>query len=359
MTGRLSSSSMHAHHLHHRGDHVGVHASKASPTKTEPAPEKPVHITPQHRGVKLDTTGIPTEIRRDYLHDYYVIVSPNRGKRPFDTWTDEHHLVETANSPKLDQGKEVFSLQGEQGSWQVKVVENKFPALTPMNPEAYGMQEIVIDTPLSNRLFASLSQTQIKRVLQTFQERLGALKQQKAINYVSIFHNDGYSAGASLAHAHSQIFALPVVPPKIVAEASTIEQYFTQKGSDPFDDIIAFEQNAGSRIIWENERFIAFCPYASQWPFEAWILPKQPITSFTQFRPSEVGEVADILKKITGHLCSHQISYNFYLEEGVSPHHRFALKICGRSIIWGGLEVASGIIINTVPPESAAKWYKS
>lgn len=357
MNGRPSSSTrLHARDLHPRNDHLRLRKPEVS--TEEPNAPRLNKINPQHHGIKLNIEGIETEIRRDYLHDYYVIVAPNRGKRPFDTLTDEHRLVETANSPKLDQSDSVFSLQDERGAWQVKVVENKFPALTPMNPEAYGMQEIVIDTPLSNRSLASLSSKQITRVLQVFQERIGVLSKQKAISYVSVFHNDGYSAGASLAHAHSQIFALPVVPPKIAAESITIEQYFAQKSSDPFDDIIAYEQKTAKRIIWQNDRFIAFCPYASQWPFEAWILPKGPVTTFAQFNPSELAEIAETLKRITGHLCTHHLSYNFYLEEGVSPHHRFALKICGRSNIWGGLEVGTGIIINTVPPESAAKWYK-
>ncbi|MBI2798313.1 galactose-1-phosphate uridylyltransferase [Candidatus Saccharibacteria bacterium] len=353
MNNKSAVGAKHARQVHHRS---AVSVNSDRPNDGNSNPQK---LNPQHSGIKLDTAGIATEIRRDYLHEYYVIIAPNRGKRPFDTRIEEHKLIETANSPKLHLEKKVFDLNDEHGSWQVRVVENKFPALTPMNPQAYGMQEIVIDTPLGNRPLSSLSVNQITKVMQVFQERIGVLKNQKAIEYVSVFHNDGYSAGASLAHAHSQIFAIPVMPPKLTIESQTIEQYFTQKNSDPFNDIIAYEQNAAERIIWENDKFIAFCPYASQWPFEAWIMPKTPVTSFTQFSQDDLRTTAEILKKLMGRLCPHLISFNFYLEEGISEHHRFVLKVTGRSIIWGGFEVATGMIINTVPPESAAKWYKA
>lgn len=355
MNNQPAGQAKHARHLHNRGG-SSIKAINSSASPNAPALHR---LNPQHSGIKLDTRGIATEIRRDYLHEYYVIIAPNRGRRPFDTTIEEHRLIETANSPKLQNEKKVFDLNDEHGHWQVRVVENKYPALTPMNPQAYGMQEIVVDTPLGNRPLATLSPKQITRVLQVFQERIGVLKNQKAIEYVCVFHNDGFSAGASLAHAHSQIFAIPVIPPKLSSESETAEQYFTQKGSDPFDDIIDYEAKANKRIIWQNDNFIAFCPYASQWPFEAWIMPKSPVSSFTQFSQEELKQIANGIKPIIGRLCSHKISYNFYLEEGVSAHHRFILKICGRSIVWGGFEVATGMIINTVPPESAAKWYSS
>lgn len=318
-----------------------------------------VRITPQHQGIKLNLEGIETELRRDYLHEYYVIISPNRSKRPFDTTTEERRLTETAQSPKLDDQPSTYTIEDEHHNWLVKVVGNKYPSLTPMNPQAYGMQEIIIDTPLSNKTLASLSRKQLSRVLTAFSARIASLGKQDAIEYVIGFHNDGYSAGASLAHAHSQIFALPMVPPKIQAESKRVEDYFAQKKTDPFEDIISYEKNANKRIVEENDKFIAFCPFAPRWPFELWIIPKRGASSITEFYADELEQLAGMLKHAISKLCNHNLSYNFYLEEGISEHHRFALKICGRTGIWGGFEVSTDMIINTVPPESAAEWYRS
>lgn len=348
MTGRQMKPPVHASRMHqnlsHHIDDQGITA--------------PVHITPQHQGIKLDISDVETELRRDYLHNYYVIISPNRARRPFDTTTEERHLVETLHSPKLDDQPSVFSIDDDHHNWLVKVVSNKYPSLTPMNPQAYGMQEIIIDTPLSNRALASLSTQQISKVLAAFSARIASLSKQDAIEYVIGFHNDGYSAGASLAHAHSQIMALPLVPPKIQAEANSVEDYFTEKKSDPYEDIINYEQSADKRIIEETDNFISFCPFAPRWPFEVWIMPKRAAVSITEFYADELNTLANMLKNVIGKLCRHNLSYNFYLEEGVSPHHRFVLKICGRTGIWGGFEVGTDIIINSVAPESAAKWYR-
>ncbi len=317
------------------------------------------HITPQHRGINLNTHGIETEIRRDYLHENLVIIAPNRGKRPYDTKDSGDVLIETAQSPRLDRNVDVCQMNDNNGNWVVKVVENKFPSLSPDNPKAYGKQEIVIDTPLASTPFSKLDEKQIINVLHIYQKRTEDLLSQNGIEYVLVFRNDGYEAGASLGHAHSQIFALPLVPQKFKRESEIVEAYFLENKRDPYDDILAYEKRTKSRILFENDHFLVFCPYASQWPFEIWMLPKRAVTTLNDLTQAEITTLAGSLKRYLKKLTRHKISFNLYLENGVSPHHRFCLKVCGRSNTWGGFEVASGIVINTVPPESAAIWYRS
>jgi len=316
------------------------------------------HIAPQHRGIDLDTRGIETEVRRDYLYDNLVIIAPNRGKRPYDTRDGGHMLIETASSPRLDRNVGVSELKDANGDWIVKVVENKFPSLTSDNPQAYGKQEIVIDTPLASTPFSHLSIEQITNVLKVYQQRTEKLLNQNGIEYVLVFRNDGYESGASLAHAHSQIFALPVVPQKFQHESELIDKYIENNHRNPFDDIIGYEKRSKKRVVCEDDEFLVFCPYASQWPFELWILPKKQITVSTELDNNQLKSIAKYLKQYLKKLNQHKISFNIYLENGINANHRFCIKICGRSNVWGGFELATGIVINTVPPESAAKWFK-
>ncbi len=312
----------------------------------------------QCKPIILDIEGVETEIRRDYLFDEYVIVSPGRGKRPYDTSKNRHPLIETADSPNLDKEKGVYSIK-QGGDWLVKVVKNRFPALTMDNPKSHGIQELVIDTPLANVPFARLRLAQIGRVLKAYQMRTANLLNKEGIAYVLIFRNDGFEAGASLAHAHSQIFALPIIPKRFQDHSDHIEQYFIDKKKEPIDDIISFERNQKQRIVAEDEHFFVICPYASQYPFEAWLIPKQQIQRFDKFNAAQIESCAHQLKHLTQKLTGAQISYNFFIENGVSPHHRCIIKLYGRSNIWGGFEVSTGMVINTVPPESAAAWYRS
>ena len=301
-----------------------------------------------------------TEIRRDYIHDYYVFIAPKRRGRPYDTSQHDHPLIETADSPRLDLQPSTYEMTGTDGQWLVKVVANKYPALSIYNHQAYGIQEIVIDTPLTNTAFGEFSVEQIENVLLTYRQRSMSLKQKAHINYVSIFRNDGYEAGASLAHAHSQIIALPFIPPLISQESRTIEDFFTTKSRDPYDDIIKFEQESKVRIISECQTWICFSPYAPRWQMEAWIIPKRNVIHLEDVTEAEITSLAPHLKQLTARLTNHSINYNLAVEQGVSAHQRLAFKLRGRNVVspQGGFELATDVIINVIPPEASARWYR-
>jgi len=300
------------------------------------------------------------EIRKDYLFDYYVLIAPKRHSRPFDHNKVEDELIETDASPKLWEQTQVMTIKDDQGQWRVMTVENKFPSLNLNQPKAYGKQEILIDTPRASVQLGELDSDQIVTVLKGYQQRLTELKKVANIKYVLVFKNEGRAAGASLAHSHSQIFALPLIPDKFVREAKTIEDYAIEHNKDPYDLIIDFEKRSKVRIIDENESFLTFCPYAPMWDMETWILPKKRVRSLTQLSNAELGMIATQFQRILGKLCESGVAYNFYLEEGISDHHRFCIKIRGRDVVspWGGFEVATGMKINTIPPEAAAAWLR-
>ena len=312
---------------------------------------------------KLDLHVEPAdpEIRKDYLHDYFVLIAPKRHSRPFDHNKIEDELIETAASPKLWEQTQVMSIKNDKGQWRVMVVENKFPSLTLDQPKAYGKQEILIDTPQASIQLGELDLDQIKTVLKGYAQRITDLKKVHDIKYVLVFKNEGRAAGASLAHAHTQIFGLPIVPDKFVEEAKTVQNYVIEHNADPYDKIIEFEQKQKVRIIEDGQQLITFCPYAPLWDMETWILPKRAVRSITELNDAELEAVAKQFQKLLGKLCEYGVSYNFYLEEGVSEHHRFCIKIRGRDVVspMGGFEVATGMRINTIPPEASANWFRN
>lgn len=317
---------------------------------------------PSHdRTLDLNTEGMPTELRRDYIHGYYVLVAPKRQNRPFDTRSHKPAtLVETAQSPRLDLQTTSYERLGPDGDWVTKVVENKYPALSLDNPQAFGKQELVIDTPLRNVAFGELPVAQIEEILLTYQQRAIKLLEVSHISYVAIFRNDGAGAGASLAHAHSQIMALPFIPPKVVREADSIDAYRSKHDEDPFEMIIKLEQENNKRTIQETSGWLSFTPYASPWQMEAWIMPKRPISTLAEATEDELRELAKHLLDIVRQLTDMNIDYNLAIEQGCRPSQRLILKIRGRSVLSprGGLEVMTDIIVNAIPPEAAADWYR-
>lgn len=335
-------------------------ASKAS-SMAAVQPPQPPQRTAAHHGIEIEIPGdMRSVMRKDYFTDSYVIISPKRNQRPLDFNNPGSTLTETATSPRLDLQDHIDGIYDRQGHWKTLVVDNKYPALTLDNPLAFGKQEMIIDTPQANTPMGKLDRGQLALVFQTYQKRTEALLKIAGIKYVVVFKNDGVRAGASLAHAHSQIFATPLIPTKVARISAAVEQYFHKTNKPPYDTVIEFERSQKSRVISENEHFITFCPFAPRWPLDVWIVPLKHYTSLTELTKRELDGLAASLHQIVAKLTRHHIDYNFYLENGVSPNHRFALKLQARSINWwAGFEMATDIAINPIPPELAAQWYRS
>lgn len=329
--------------------------AKKPPKKTvraKPAPKPATQILP---------TGVSasSEIRKHYFLNRYVIIAPKRNLRPdsFDG-TKTQHKSDTIwpgiNDPAL------FELKSAAGGWDVKVIGNLYPALSPDNKKAFGHQEVVVETPDPKREFSELPQEHIEKILGVFHIRLQVLRTAAGIKYVSIFKNDGPKAGASIAHAHSQIIALPIIPPQIQHEAETLKEYRGLHGTCAYCDAISWERQQKVRMIYEDKNVAAFSPFAGSAPFGLWLIPKRHVSTFTELEPGERRSLAIVLKSATSRLDQSQFSYNFFLHEGVDGYdHHFVLKIEPRIAIFAGLELSTGIIVNPVPPEYAALWYKN
>ena len=298
-------------------------------------------------------------MRKDYFTDAYVMIAPKRHLRPSDFAGSERRLIETADSPRLDLQTEIDSIRDRQGNWLTRVVDNKFPALTLDNPLAFGKQELVIDTPVANLPLGKVGREQLLVVLRTYQKRWRALSKIRGVKYVTIFKNDGVRAGASLAHSHSQIFATALIPTKVARISQAAEKYFQKHGKNPYATLIDFELREKERVISQNDSVVTICPFAARWPLDTWILPRHQIGSLDEMDDAQLGALADALYPLIEKLTRYQIDYNFYLENAVSPNHRFAIKLQARSLNWwAGFEIASEMAINPIPPEIAAAWYR-
>jgi UDPglucose--hexose-1-phosphate uridylyltransferase len=243
--------------------------------------------------------------------------------------------------------------------WRVKVVANAFPALSMDNAKALGRQELVINTPDHDLEFSDLPLSHIEEVFEAYSRRLTALKQLPHVRYVLIFKNDGPKAGASVPHAHCQIYALPLIPPQVEEEADAMNHYWADHKTCAYCDVITWETGQKVRVIASDKYFIAVAPYASNYTFEAWVLPRRHINEFSQLHASELHSLAVIMKKISATLDSNNISFNYLLQESLpGQDHHFVLKVEPRTTIWAGAEMGTGIIINPVTPEYAALWYK-
>ncbi|TSC95454.1 MAG: UDPglucose--hexose-1-phosphate uridylyltransferase [Parcubacteria group bacterium Athens1014_10] len=199
-----------------------------------------------------------SEIRKDYFLNKYVIITPQRAKRPRDL-KEESILEPKVPCPFCEEGveKELLIKTYNGGkNFLAKVLRNKFPVVIEDNSEAYGKQEVIIETPKHGLEFADLSISQIKRIVEVYIDRTKVIGNDKKIEYILVFKNDGGKAGASIFHAHSQIFASQVLPPDVLSELQQMHNYQTEKGACPYCEIIKKEEKS-PRKIFSNKEVVA------------------------------------------------------------------------------------------------------
>ena len=178
------------------------------------------------------------------------------------------------------------------------------------------------------------------------------------IKHVIIFKNEGGKAGASISHSHSQVIALPILPPQVEHEAKAYNKYRLENSTCPYCDIIDKETDK-PRVVWQDENLFVLSPYASNSPYGVWLLPKRHVCLISDLTRSEKESIAIALKMVLGKLDEFGISYNYFIENAVNNEdYHMHIKIAPRPNIWAGLELGTGIVINPISPEFATKIYR-
>lgn len=299
-----------------------------------------------------------SEIRHDYFLNKYVIITPSRKKRPRET--EAFAAGKTTGCPfcpgKVDKSLVVkaYPSSEKKRPWSVMVLENKYPVVSLKNRKAYGRHEVVIETSEHDRELSQLDMNELENLLRVYQDRTRELSKIPRINYVLIFKNEGGKAGASLRHAHSQIFATEITPPDLQEEFRFMRAYQKKHRTCPYCDMIKKEEK-GSRMVCRDKNMVAFSPYASAYHYETWIFPRRHLDNITDLNDKEIASLAKFLKRILGKIYKMNLSYNFFLHQVISEKNQhFYLKIQPRESVWGGLELGSGLIVNSLMPEKAA-----
>jgi len=304
-----------------------------------------------------------SELRKDYIQDKYVIIAPRRGKRPHEI--EVPHKIKSYDDPtksvfhpKNVKDKKATLTVGRESNWKIKIIPNDFPAITLDNSDAYGVQEVVIETPDPNLELEDLSVDHITKLLEAYAERTEEIQKIENIQYIIIFKNDGGKAGASIQHAHSQIFATNFIPPHLMDKSHKQLSYILKNGTCAYCDII-YKEMKGSRAVWEDKNVACFTPYASMHNYECWIMPKIHKDNITQLDKNERKSFAKVLKHVLGRIGDLGLSYNYYFHQvAYDENQHLYMKITPRGSFWAGVEIGSGIIINSISPEDAAKFFK-
>jgi UDPglucose--hexose-1-phosphate uridylyltransferase len=327
------------------------------------------------------------ELRRDPIVGRWVIIAADRAHRP----TDLGRPVEPPRTglcpfcPGHEDKtpREVYvagrppSAAPNSPGWKVRVVPNRFPALMiegDLDREPVGIydrmngvgaHEVVIETPEHGKDFARLSDAEVTEVLFAFKARILDLRNDQRFRYILLFKNHGSAAGATLEHGHGQLIALPVVPRHVVVELDNARRHHELRERCIFCDVVLQERKDRVRLVFENEEFVAFCPFASKSPFETWILPKRHESSYEAESKERLGLCAQALRATIARLGAAlgNPAYNFIvhsnpLRDASSPSYHWHIEVMPSLTHVAGFEWGSGFYINPVPPEEAAEFLR-
>lgn len=329
------------------------------------------------------------ELRQDLVTGKWVAIAPNRKSRPH-SFTPGLAKVDRLPKYKNDcpfcnladfpQDPDVLRLPDDPDTWQVHIFGNKYPAFVAKDDlrswqvgpyrvlEAVGYHELLAPrwhNQIDVELTTSQQELQIAALLTRYQQ----LKVKSSVNYIQIIKNVGPDAGASIEHPHHQIFTTPVLPSDVNDALLGAERYAREHHHSPFVDIVAFEIESGDRIIWENDAFIVFCPFASRVPYAMWVLPKQPSPFFENLTPVNQRELAEALQQALRRLIKvlPETSYNYIIHSAPCDETGFVCNLASfQHFCWyveilprqrgsfAGFELGTGLeIVSTVPEEAA------
>jgi len=326
------------------------------------------------------------ELRRDPIVGRWVIIATERGRRPnqFRTPAEEPAAGFCPFCPgHEDKTPHEVLVLGRQAvpadvpGWRVRVVPNKYPALMiegDLDRQAEGIydrmngvgaHEVVIETPEHEKDLCDLTDAEITEVLFAFKARVLDLRNDARFRYILLFQNHGAAAGATLDLSHSQLIALPITPRQVADEIEGARRHYEHRERCIFCDIVGQERKDRSRLIYENEEFVAFAPWAPRSPFETWILPKRHESNFEAEPKERLALCAQALRSTLRRMMAAlgRPAYNFMvhtnpLRDAPSTSYHWHVEVMPALTQLAGFEWGSGFHINPVPPEEAAEFLR-
>ncbi len=354
-----------------------------------------------------------SELRQDLVSGDWIVIAPKRAKRP-EQFIKKEKRIKTPirgcpfENPQKSGHEKPILIYPNLNNWLVQVIPNKYPAFIHKNVcpavlkngpysviEGIGYHDLVI-TRDHHKNFPLLDKKSANLVFQAFQERYQMFIKDSCSAYVSIFHNWGPKAGASIHHPHYQIISIPVIPPDINHSLSGSARYFSKHKKCVHCVMIEREKKIKKRIVYENKGAIVFAPFVSREPFELRVFPQKHLPYFEDTKKEDLEFVVDALQKALMKIETklNNPDYNFFIHtapilnlvrnrtqihfvkndisngvkasaisNGVNKknykHYHWHIEIQPKISISAGFELGTGIEITVVDPDEAAKILKS
>ncbi|MCX7965662.1 MAG: hypothetical protein N2596_03440 [Syntrophorhabdaceae bacterium] len=209
----------------------------------------------------------------------------------------------------------IKEIKNEDGTWAVRC----FPASNPIfiieaqenkrgegiydKMDNVGAHEIIVENPNHSKTMSGFTEKEFRYIVDLYSDRIADLKKDRRLKYILVFKNHGELAGSYIFHPHSHVLATPIIPQRLELELYNSHIHYAKKDRCLLCDIISQELRQNKRVVSINNNFLAFCPFASRFPFEVWILPRYHSADFESLTEEEkkidfINILASIMKRI-------------------------------------------------------------
>ncbi|PJE64789.1 MAG: hypothetical protein COU90_00790 [Candidatus Ryanbacteria bacterium CG10_big_fil_rev_8_21_14_0_10_43_42] len=333
---------------------------------------------------KKEKTHRYSELRQDIVSGEWVLIATGRAKRPdqYASRSRQKPASETHcpfEGPRINDKEPILwyphpesNAKDNFDDWFVQVVENLYPAVTPHEKKTcaiakqdglyntmsgIGYHELIITRP-HERSLGEMTPQEAALVVRSYRERYMALGDDECVAYILVFHNHGHEAGASISHPHSQLVALPIVPPDVQRSFHGSAMFYKKFKTCIHCQIIHWERKQKSRIVYENDTFLVITPYAPHGSFELRIYPKEHASHFKYIPEESIEQLGDALSKALGmlHRTLKDPAYNFFIHttpenEENTDHYHWHFELLPKISTPAGLELGTGLDVIAVAPE--------
>lgn len=243
--------------------------------------------------------------------------------------------------PTADMSTEILLAEKHDagGAWTVRVLADRQPVFhaggkmdrqgeglyDSMN--AIGAHEIIIEGQAHDASVGALPPAVFRQVLEACCERIADLKRDPRLRYVEVFQNQGREAGALIAHPHAQIIGSPMVPARVERELRAAQHHYQLKERCLYCDLLQQEAADQRRVVERAGDYLLLCPYASRFPYEMWLLPRQHHASFEKAMaaPAALDRLAEIFHSALRRAEAVSPALNFVLH--TEPNRNIAPRL--------------------------------
>jgi UDPglucose--hexose-1-phosphate uridylyltransferase len=247
----------------------------------------------------------------------WVLVSPHRTQRPW-----QGQVEKVVQPAALQYDPDCYLCPGNMRAGGARtdkytstyVFENDYAALKPDVPRfrddegdgglliaegESGVCRVICFSPRHDLTLAKMEVTDIRKVVDLWDEQTQELGGRADISYVQVFENRGAMMGASNPHPHGQIWASRSIPNEAMLEQAAQAAHLAEHGSCLLCAYRELEVKLGERVVAANACFVAVVPFWAVWPFEVMILPVRHVAELAAMTDAERDDLAAMLKSLT------------------------------------------------------------